>query len=594
MRIGIGKKIGSSYFLILLVYVVSSIMVMMGILGLREAMNDSINKSEQINMLFRYNTLSSRITLLAKDLIIDTEKINSQEFISGFQYMKIEIETLMDTFLDMQVSAEDRNTAIRIFGGSSKLLEIIENALILPLQKGEAVNLSLVDDAINERGDILNIIDAQVSKLESEKLKIMDFGDNLAGKVVRNSAIFILVAILLVIITSLLLVRVIVSPVKKAAFMLRDVAEGEGDLTKSLTVISKDEIGDLSNHFNQFIDRLKGIILNIKDGSRDNLKLEKELKNSSDKTVESIGLIKGSLDSMGERIDLLNSDILRSTDVVEQMSRSIASLNDQAADQSAMAEESSAAVTEMIASVDSVALITKKKKEATDLLVDNARKGGEMLSETVKAVQEINESIDSISALTGIIARIASQTNLLSMNAAIEAAHAGDAGKGFAVVADEIRKLAETTSDNSKEISNVLKTVIGRIKTAVEMSGSTQRAFSEINNEIAGVTSALGEINASTHELKSGGSEVLDAMIVLRDSSVSVKGSVNDIDKGSDEVGMAMTSIKKLSSEVVGEISCITEGTENISHAADEVEKISTLLSRTATAMADEVNKFKT
>ncbi|MBI9100620.1 MAG: HAMP domain-containing protein, partial [Spirochaetaceae bacterium] len=578
----------------LLVYVVSSIMVMMGILGLREAMNDSINKSEQINMLFRYNTLSSRITLLAKDLILDTEKINSQEFISGFQYMKTEIETLMDTFLDMQVSAEDRNTAIRIFGGSSKLLEIIENALILPLQKGEAVNLSLVDDAINERGDILNIIDAQVSKLESEKLKILDFGDNLAGKVVRNSAIFILVAILLVIITSLLLVRVIVSPVKKAAFMLRDVAEGEGDLTKSLTVISKDEIGDLSNHFNQFIDRLKGIILNIKDGSRDNLKLEKELKNSSDKTVESIGLIKGSLDSMGERIDLLNSDILRSTDVVEQMSRSIASLNDQAADQSAMAEESSAAVTEMIASVDSVALITKKKKEATDLLVDNARKGGEMLSETVKAVQEINESIDSISALTGIIARIASQTNLLSMNAAIEAAHAGDAGKGFAVVADEIRKLAETTSDNSKEISNVLKTVIGRIKTAVEMSGSTQRAFSEINNEIAGVTSALGEINASTHELKSGGSEVLDAMIVLRDSSVSVKGSVNDIDKGSDEVRMAMTSIKKLSSEVVGEISCITEGTENISRAADEVEKISSLLSRTATAMADEVNKFKT
>ena len=594
MRIGIGKKIGSSYFLILLVYVVSSIMVMMGILGLREAMNDSINKSEQINMLFRCNTLSSRITLLTKDLILDTEKINSQEFISGFQYMKTEIETLMDTFLDMQVSAEDRNTAIRIFGGSSKLLEIIENALILPLQKGEAVNLSLVDDAINERGDILNIIDAQVSKLESEKLKIMDFGDNLAGKVVRNSAIFILVAILLVIITSLLLVRVIVSPVKKAAFMLRDVAEGEGDLTKSLTVISKDEIGDLSNYFNQFIDRLKGIILNIKDGSRDNLKLEKELKNSSDKTLESIGLIKGSLDRMGERIDLLNSDILRSTDVVEQMSRSIASLNDQAADQSAMAEESSAAVTEMIASVDSVALITKKKKEATDLLVDNARKGGEMLSETVKAVQEINESIDSISALTGIIARIASQTNLLSMNAAIEAAHAGDAGKGFAVVADEIRKLAETTSDNSKEISNVLKTVIGRIKTAVEMSGSTQRAFSEINNEIAGVTSALGEINASTHELKSGGSEVLDAMIVLRDSSVSVKGSVNDIDKGSDEVGMAMTSIKKLSSEVVGEISCITEGTENISHAADEVEKISTLLSRTATAMADEVNKFKT
>ena len=259
-----------------------------------------------------------------------------------------------------------------------------------------------------------------------------------------------------------------------------------------------------------------------------------------------------------------------------------------------MAEESSAAVTEMIASIENVAQITLKKKEATDLLLTNAQKGGELLSETVQAVEEIYDNVDSISALTDIISGIASQTNLLSMNAAIEAAHAGDAGKGFAVVSDEIRKLAETTAENSTEISKVLQKVISRIESAVNMSGQTKEAFSHINQEIGGVTSALEEINASTLELRSGGSQILEAMTVLRDSSMNVKGAVDEIDRGSDEVDRSMDSMKKIAEEVVGEIACITEGAENITSAVSDVSSVSDRLSKNATGMSEEVNKFKT
>lgn len=594
MRISIGVKIGSSSILILLVYILSSFMVMMGILGLREAMNESIEKSEQMNMLFRYNTLATRVNLMAKNVALDMESVHSGAFMSDFEAVKYEFETLMDEFLDMQETSEDRSAAIMIFGGASKLLDVVENSLILPLINGEIVNFSLVNDAINERDDILQVIDEHIKKLEAEKLIIVEKGDILANRVVRNSAVLILIAILIAMVTSILLIRIIVNPVKKAALMLREIAEGEGDLSRNLLVVSKDEIGDLSTYFNQFLERLKGIILNIQNGSEKNIELEKQLRDSSSGTIESIKLIKGSLDSMRERIGMLNSNISGSTEVVSEMSSSITSLNNQASDQSAMAEESSAAVTEMIASIENVAQITQKKKEATGLLLENAGKGGEMLSETVKAVEDIYENIDSISALTGIISGIASQTNLLSMNAAIEAAHAGDAGKGFAVVADEIRKLAETTSDNSKEISKVLKAVISRITTAVEMSTSTKKAFNEIDREINGVTSALDEINASTLELRSGGGEILKAMTVLRDSSMTVKSSVNDIDKGSDEVDHSIQTIKSIAEEVVGEIACITQGAENITEAADEVDKLSGKLSKTATEMAREVNKFKT
>lgn len=594
MRIGIGGKIRFSFVLILLVYIVSSIMVLSGILDLRDAMDNSIAKSEQVNMLFRYNTLSSRVALIAKEIMIDPDKVNDNAFMSEFQKMKSETEALMDVFLNMQKTSEDRSAAISIFSGSSELMEIIEYSLIVPLQSGEPVNFSLVNGAVNEREDILHIIDERIESLELEKLLIVESGNLQASKVVRNSLIAIGFAIFLVVITSIFLIGIIVNPVKKAALMLKEISDGEGDLSKSLLVNSRDEIGDLSNYFNQFLFRLKSIILNIKKGSENNLILEKELKDSSDRTVESIALIKSSLESMKERITQLNFNISNSTEVVSAMNRSITSLSGQVSEQSAMSEESTASVTEMIASVANVALITQKKKEAADLLKQHAGKGGEMILETVKAVELINDNIDSISALTGIISGIASQTNLLSMNAAIEAAHAGDAGRGFTVVADEIRKLAETTSVNSKEISKVLKLVIDRIKIAVEMSNKANSAFSDIEREINGVISALEEINVNTLELRSGGTQVLEAMSVLRDSSVSVKSSVNEIDSGSGAVDNAMNSVKKLADDVVGEIACISAGTENISLVADGVGRISVQLSHSAASIAEDVGKFKT
>jgi methyl-accepting chemotaxis protein len=593
MRFGIGVKVTMSSILILLVYIVSSYLVMMGVLGLRDAMDESIEKSEQMNMLFRYNVLSSRLTLQAKDIIIDQRKVQSSALLSEFESLKSEIKSLMDDFLDMQKTSEDRSAAIRILGGSTALLDLIENSLILPLKNKENINFELINDALNGREVILEEIDSQLEKLETEKLQSVLHGKQVSSEVFTKSILSIGIAIFLVIITSSLLRKIIVSPVKKASAMLKDISEGEGDLTRYLSVESHDEVGELSLHFNIFLDRLKGIIRNIKDGSDHNLNLEKKLNESSGETLKSVSLIKETIGNISGKIELLNKDIFNSSSAVNQVSRSLTSLNNQASEQLAMAEESSAAVNEMIASIESVAMITLKKKESTEILINNADKGGEMLSDTIQAVEDINENIDSIMALTDIISGIASQTNLLSMNAAIEAAHAGDAGKGFAVVSDEIRKLAETTAINSTEIAKVLQTVIGRVKAAVDMSSKTKNAFDEIDKEVHSVTMALDEINSSTEELRSGGKEILDAMTALRDSSMGVKTAVNEIDKGSGEVNQAMNSIMAIAEDVVNEISGISDSSEKISHAVSGVDSISEQLSLTASTMAEEVNKFK-
>ncbi|MBN2656686.1 MAG: HAMP domain-containing protein [Spirochaetales bacterium] len=594
MRMSLGFKIGSSLILILLVFTVSSLLIIKGVIGLRDGMDESLNKSEQMNMLFRYNNMTTRVLLSARNLIIDPESVKTDRFRTQFDSMKKEIHTLMTEFLDLQESAEDRNSAIRIFGGSSDLLELIDNSLVIPLQNGVEVDFSLVSAALDQRSTVLNEIDKQIDKLEDDRQIIVEQTRLLASGEVRNAIISITVSVLLVFSLSLILIRLIVSPVRRAARRLQTIAEGEGDLTRILTVSSRDELGDLAGHFNSFLERLKGIVRNIKDGAELNLELEKQLVSSGDRTVDSINRIRESLSSISGQIDQFSRTIDSSITVVRQISANITSLNTQAAEQSAMAEESSAAVTEMIASMENVAMITEKKREAAGFLTENTAKGRDMLDETVEAVEEIYSNIDDISAMTDIISGIASQTNLLSMNAAIEAAHAGDAGKGFAVVADEIRKLAETTGENSTEIAKVLQKVIEKIRSAVHMSGKTQTAFETIEREISDVISALDEISTSTYELKSGGGQILEAMTVLRDSSVSVKNSVNEIDKGSDEMEESMGSVRQLSDLVIQEIEGIGTGMESIRSAADEVRTVSSKMSRSVSLMAEEVNKFKT
>lgn len=208
---------------------------------------------------------------------------------------------------------------------------------------------------------------------------------------------------------------------------------------------------------------------------------------------------------------------------LDEISSQISSLNEVVYSQSSAQEQSAASTNNMVKSIERVNSVVLKKQETAEELSRSANTGGERLKNTVEQIQEISGNLDAIKNMVSIINNVASQTNLLSMNAAIEAAHAGESGRGFSVVAEEIRKLAENSSSNAKQISGVIKQIVANISVS-QLSGSESLdAFQNLSQEVQETTSAFAEIQASTRELSEGSSEILSAITDLSKLTRQVK-----------------------------------------------------------------------
>jgi methyl-accepting chemotaxis protein len=248
----------------------------------------------------------------------------------------------------------------------------------------------------------------------------------------------------------------------------------------------------------------------------------------------------------------------------------------------------------MSASIGSVAKLSTERKDRAEDLLRIIQQGGEKVGTTNDIIKSISKEISSVLEIIQIIDNVSEQTNLLSLNAAIESAHAGEAGKGFAVVAEEIRKLAESTSENSSRIGTALKSVTEKIGEALLSSTDSYKTFEKINLDVKTFSEALSEISVNMDELAAGSKDILNATAKISDITKNIIQGSSEMEVGTRKIEQAMKDSEGISSGVVGGISEIDQGAKEILQSLVEISRLTEESRDRMEELHQAVDSFKT
>jgi methyl-accepting chemotaxis protein len=348
-----------------------------------------------------------------------------------------------------------------------------------------------------------------------------------------------------------------------------------GDLTRRVSVKSKDEIGDLANGFNTMLDSIKKLVSTIQKESEHLSNIGSALAGSSRRTAAAVVEITGIIQASQNLAVNQSASVTETTATMEQISGNIQKLNNQVERQTESVSRSSSAIEEMLANIQSVTQSLYKNTDKVNELTNSSGVGRKGLQTVVTDVQEIARESEGLLEINSVMENIASQTNLLSMNAAIEAAHAGEAGKGFAVVAGEIRKLAEGSSTQSKTIVEVLKKIKGSIDKISHSTGSVLEKFEDIESGIATVSSQEENIRGAMDEQGAGSKQILESIGHLNEVTRLVKSSSEEMLDGAKEIISESKNLEKATGEITGGMAEIAASADEIKAAVGDVNNIS-------------------
>ncbi len=383
-------------------------------------------------------------------------------------------------------------------------------------------------------------------------------------------------------------------PLRGTYEALYEMAEGDGDLSGRLDVRTKDEIGRISANFNALLRKLALIISSLRSVGSQGASIGNELAASSEELSTTIEQMGRTIDAMSAKIAAQSGEIARANVDVKEIMTAIARLGGLIDKEAGSVSESSASIEEMLASIRSIEAVTGSKKAISDRLVSLAKEGERGMGSTVSEIDDIASSAQTIFDLVRMIDDIAARTNLLAMNASIEAAHAGQYGKGFAVVAGEIRKLAETTVVNSKNISASLKTIVDKITKTSESSKMTGAAIGEIIAGITDVSDGMNETLAGMGELSIGSERITDSLSSLVLLSGEVRSNSRSMKAMTARVGTSMERLSTMAAENKAGMSEMALGAAEISRAVLSLASLGASNAENMTRLETEISRFKT